>query len=209
MKLSRTGWNILIAVVLAAGAAWTVASRVTTTRATRERVRSATPDISLPILDGGMFRLSQQLGKPVVVNFWATWCPPCRAELPTFEEVYKNHRSDGLVIVGVDVAEPQDVVTKFVTDMGLTFPIALDEDGESLALYRVQGLPTTLLFLALYSGQRVFLEAFRGDSLLLPGGWRAAQVIGLVVLGVSLVALARRAESHQLEVDSGLRQKNE
>ncbi len=130
--------------ILVAGAAWTAASRVTTAQATRERARRATPDIFLPMLDGGTFRLSQQHGKPVIVNFWATWCPPCRAELPAFEEVYKNHRSEGLVIVGVDIAEPQDVVAKFVADMGLTFPVALDSDGEALALYRVQGLPTTL-----------------------------------------------------------------
>jgi cytochrome c biogenesis protein CcmG, thiol:disulfide interchange protein DsbE len=144
MKLSRVQWNLLIVVILVAGAAWTAASRVTTAQATRERARRATPDIFLPTLDGGMFRLSQQYGKPVIVNFWATWCPPCRAELPAFEEVYKNHRSDGLMIVGVDIAEPQDVVTQFVADMGLTFPIALDSDGEALALYRVQGFPTTL-----------------------------------------------------------------
>ena len=144
MRLARVQWNLLIVVILVAGAAWTAASRVTTAQATRERARRATPEISLPTLDGRMFRLSEQLGKPVIVNFWATWCPPCRAELPAFEEVYKNHRSDGLVIVGVDIAEPQDVVTKFVADMGLTFPIALDSDGEALALYRVQGLPTTL-----------------------------------------------------------------
>jgi thiol-disulfide isomerase/thioredoxin len=144
MKLSRVQWNLLIVVVLVAGAAWTIASRAPGALATRERARRATPDISLPTLDGGMFRLSQQSGKPVIVNFWATWCPPCRAELPAFEEVYKNHRGEGLVIVGVDIVEPQDVVTKFVSDMGLTFPIALDSDGEALALYRVQGLPMTL-----------------------------------------------------------------
>jgi len=144
MKLSRAQWNVLIVVILVAGAAWTIASRVPGALATRERARRATPDISLPTLDGGTFTLSRQLGKPVIVNFWAMWCPPCRAELPAFEEVYKNHRDDGLVIVGVDVAEPQDVVTQFVADMGLTFPIALDSDGEALALYRVQGLPATL-----------------------------------------------------------------
>jgi len=144
MKLSRVQWNLLIVVILVAGAAWTVASRVTTAQATRERARRATPEISLPTLDGRTFKLSEQLGKPVIVNFWATWCLPCRAELPAFEAVYKSHRDDGLVIVGVDIAEPQDVVTKFVADMGLTFPVALDSDGEALALYRVQGLPTTL-----------------------------------------------------------------
>jgi thiol-disulfide isomerase/thioredoxin len=144
MKLSRTGWNILIAVVLIAGAAWTVASRVSGLQATRERGRLATPDIVLPTLDGGTFRLAAEHGKPVVVNFWATWCLPCRAELPAFEQVIKSYQGDDLVIVGVDLAEPPDVVSKYVAELGLTYPIALDEDGEVSALYRIQGLPTTL-----------------------------------------------------------------
>jgi thiol-disulfide isomerase/thioredoxin len=143
MKLSRIRWNILIVVVLVAGAAWTVASRVPGAQATRDQARRATPDVSLPTLDGRTFNLAALRGKPVIVNFWATWCLPCRAELPAFEEVRRNHRDDELVIVGVDYAEPQDVVSKYVAEIGLTFPIALDEDGEVSELYRVEALPTT------------------------------------------------------------------
>jgi thiol-disulfide isomerase/thioredoxin len=145
MKLSRAQWNVLIAVILVAGAAWTVASRVSSSaQATHDGARRATPDFTLDTLDGGKFKLANQLGKPVIVNFWATWCPPCRAELPAFEEVYRNHRDTGLVIVGVDVAESPDVVAKFVAETGLTFSIALDTGGETTELYRIQGMPTTL-----------------------------------------------------------------
>jgi cytochrome c biogenesis protein CcmG/thiol:disulfide interchange protein DsbE len=144
MKLSRAQWNILIVVVLVAGAAWTAASRVTSGQADRGLGRRATPGIELATLDGGTFRLADQAGKPVVVNFWATWCLPCREEAPAFEQVYKNNLDKGLVVVGVDVAEPPDVVGKFVSDMGLTYPIALDTDGETTELYRIQGMPTTL-----------------------------------------------------------------
>jgi cytochrome c biogenesis protein CcmG, thiol:disulfide interchange protein DsbE len=142
-RLSRTRWNVLIVVILAAGMAWTAASRVTTDQATRDRARRATPDIILDTLDGGQFKLSDQIGQPVVVNFWATWCLPCRAEMPAFEEVYRNHRDQGLVVVGVDVAESPDVVAKFVSEAGATFPIALDVSGEVTELYRIQGMPTT------------------------------------------------------------------
>jgi len=146
MKLSRTQSNLLIAVILVAGMAWTAASRVPAgaDQATRDRARRATPGIELDTLDGGKFKLADQVGKPVVVNFWATWCPPCRAELPAFEEVYKNNRDKGLVVVGVDVAESPEAVAKFVSDMGLSYPIALDMDGETTELYRIQGMPTTL-----------------------------------------------------------------
>jgi thiol-disulfide isomerase/thioredoxin len=143
MKLSRLQWNGLIAIILIAGVMWTVASRVTTAQATRDRARRATPDFSLDTLDGGKFKLSDQMGKPVIVNFWATWCPPCRAELPAFEEVYRNNRAKGLIVVGVDVAESSDVVAKYVAETGLTFPIALDVGGEATELYRIQGMPTT------------------------------------------------------------------
>ena len=143
MRLSRTQSNVLIVVILVAGAAWTVNSRVTTGQATRERARRATPDFTLDTLDGGKFKLAVQVGKPVIVNFWATWCPPCRAELPAFEEVYRNNHDKELVVVGVDVAESPDVVAKYVAEIGLTFPIALDTGGETAELYRIQGMPTT------------------------------------------------------------------
>jgi thiol-disulfide isomerase/thioredoxin len=143
MKLSRAQWNVLIVVILVAGAAWTATSRVTSALSTRDRARRATPDLALDTLDGGKFRLADHIGKPVIVNFWATWCPPCRAELPAFEEVYRNNRDQGLVVVGVDVAESSDAVAKFVAETGLTFPIALDVSGETTELYRIEGMPTT------------------------------------------------------------------
>lgn len=143
MRLSRLQWNALIVIILAAGVMWTVASRVTTAQATRDRARRATPDFVLDTLDGGKFKLADHIGQPVVVNFWATWCLPCRAELPAFEEVYRNNRAQGLVVVGVDVAESPDEVAQFVAEVGLTFPIALDTSGETTELYRIQGMPTT------------------------------------------------------------------
>jgi len=143
MKLSRLQWNALIVTILMAGVVWTVASRVTTAQATRDRARRATPDFTLDTLDGAKFKLADHIGQPVVVNFWATWCLPCRAELPAFEEVYRNNRAQGLVVVGVDVAESPDEVARFVAEAGLTFPIALDTSGETTELYRIQGMPTT------------------------------------------------------------------
>ena len=143
MKFSRAQWNLWIVVVLVTGIAWTAASRVTTDQATRTSGRRGTPDFALATLDGGTFRLSAQVGQPVVVNFWATWCLPCRAELPAFEEVYRNHRDKELVVVAVNVAESPEVVSPFVHEAGLTLPIALDASGEATELFRIQGMPTT------------------------------------------------------------------
>ena len=101
------------------------------------------PDFILADVSGTKTRLSDLKGVVVLVNFWATWCPPCRAELPAFEQVYRSQRDKGLVVVGVDVAESPDEVAKFVVEAGLTFPIALDASGETTELYRIQGMPTT------------------------------------------------------------------
>ena len=143
MKLSRAQWNVLIAVILVAGIAWMAASRVTSDQDTRTSGRRGTPDFTLDTLDGGTFKLSAQMGQPVVVNFWATWCPPCRAEFPAFEQVYHNNRAKGLIVVGVNVAEAPEVAGQFVREAGVTFPIALDVSGEVTELYRIQGMPTT------------------------------------------------------------------
>jgi thiol-disulfide isomerase/thioredoxin len=143
MKFSRAQWNVLIVVILAAGIAWTAASRITAGTSDRFAGRRATPDFSLDTLAGAKFKLSDQIGQPVVVNFWATWCPPCRAEFPALEQVYRNHRAKGLIVVGVNVAEAPNVVARFVAESGATFPIALDVSGETTELFRIQGMPTT------------------------------------------------------------------
>ncbi len=143
-RLSRTQWALLVVIVLVAGGAWTAASRVPVSEAAQVSGRrsSASPDFTLPALDGSTFKLSGQRGKLVVVNFWATWCGPCRAEMPALEAFHRSHPDD-VVIVGVDVSEQKDIVAQFVRDVGVTYPIALDTSGQVSELYRVSGLPTT------------------------------------------------------------------
>jgi peroxiredoxin len=100
------------------------------------------PDFTLQTLDGGTFRLSEQRGKPLVLNFWATWCGPCRNELPAVQKA-AAHFGDDIVFVGVDQGEKADVVQSFVDELGLTFTIPMDSDGAVGYDYNVQGLPTT------------------------------------------------------------------
>ncbi len=100
------------------------------------------PDFTLPTLDGQTFRLSEQRGKPVVLNFWATWCGPCRNELPALQKA-ATHLGDEVVFVGVDQGEDAAVVRDFAAELGLTFTIPLDSNGEVGVDYKVKGLPTT------------------------------------------------------------------
>jgi peroxiredoxin len=100
--------------------------------------RSRPPDFELPKLGGGMVRLSDHLGKDVVlIDFWATFCEPCLAALPHLEKLYRKHRTDGFVILGVTIDGPDSVsqVRAEVMKLGLTFPILLDQETRAMALY--------------------------------------------------------------------------
>jgi len=101
------------------------------------------PDFLLEGLDGSEVRLSDLRGEPVVVNFWATWCRPCRKELPQFVEAYERFRDDGLVVVGVNMQEGKSIARQYADDYGMNFPIAIDVDGEVGDQYRLLGLPVT------------------------------------------------------------------
>lgn len=100
------------------------------------------PDFTVNLLAGGVFRLSEQKGKVVWLNFWATWCPPCRAEMPDIQEVWEDEEGSDLVLVAVDYAESTQTVKEFVQKLGLTFSIGMDSTGQITTNYRVSGFPS-------------------------------------------------------------------
>jgi peroxiredoxin len=103
------------------------------------------PDFALPRLDGGQLRLSDLRGRPVLVNFWASWCAPCRSEMPALDRVAREYEDAGLVVVGVNQLEDPQTVSQFVQEFSLSFPIALDRDGVASRDWRVYGIPQTYL----------------------------------------------------------------
>jgi peroxiredoxin len=104
------------------------------------------PDFALPTLSGESIRLSDLRGKAVLLNFWATWCVPCRTEMPTMEALYQAYRDRGLAVVGInlDMLSTAGVET-FVKEVTVTFPIVLDPSWSTARAYGVFGLPTTYL----------------------------------------------------------------
>ncbi|MFH2038529.1 MAG: TlpA disulfide reductase family protein, partial [Chloroflexota bacterium] len=103
------------------------------------------PDFSVDLLTGGQITLSGLRGQPVVLNVWATWCPPCRQEMPALEKVYNDFKEEGLVLIGLNLTsqDSEKTVASFVQEFGLSFPIALDRDGTVQKKYKISGYPTT------------------------------------------------------------------
>lgn len=104
------------------------------------------PDFALPDLEGKVRRLSDFKGKVVLLNFWSTWCKPCRDEMPSMQRAFEQHNRHGFEIVAVSLnVEGKPVVEEFVQEFNLTFPVLLDPKKEAGRLYRVYALPTSFL----------------------------------------------------------------
>jgi thiol-disulfide isomerase/thioredoxin len=104
------------------------------------------PDFTLPTLEDGSLRLADLRGKVVLVNFWATWCIPCRTEMPALEALYQRYQARGLEIVAVNLDTISTAgVEAFTKEVRVTFPIALDPTWSAAKAYRVHGLPTSYL----------------------------------------------------------------
>ena len=100
-------------------------------------------DFQLDLLGAGPTTLSSWRGELILLNFWATWCPSCREEIPSMQRLYARLASRGLTIVAVDLSETRDVVKRFVAQNKMTYPVLLDTSGSIGALYEAQSLPTT------------------------------------------------------------------
>lgn len=149
MPQSRFSWSLYIIATVLLGSAWILYSRepvqaldVGENSVTAPAVGYVAPDFTLPTLSGETFTLSEQLGQPVVINFWATWCPPCRAEIPFFQSAARKYNGQ-VAVVGVDDGEPVPLVRDFVNQLGMTYPVPLDEDSAVSKTYRINSLPTT------------------------------------------------------------------
>jgi peroxiredoxin len=147
---NKNTWRGLMALVLVVGIAWIAASRVPVEAAGARNQRPpspqagfAAPDFTLETPDGETIHLADLRGQAVVINFWATWCPPCRAEMPAIQQVYDQYREQGLTVLAVNLQEGDSQVAGFADENQLTFPILMDRDGSVFARYQVNAMPST------------------------------------------------------------------
>jgi peroxiredoxin len=114
------------------------------TKTTSSGDRQDAKTFSLPPLNGkGKVAFSDFKGKPVVLNFWASWCAPCRREMPFFENTWKEYKDKGVVFIGIDVMDEEGVAEKFVQAFDITYMILHDSSGEVSNAYGVVALPAT------------------------------------------------------------------
>ena len=102
-------------------------------------------DFTIPMLDGTLVNLSELKGKVVFLNFWATWCGPCRSEMPSMEAVYQKLNDKGLEIIAVNLGDSRKDVSEFMINYKLNFPVGLDEKKLTGMYYHIQAIPTTYI----------------------------------------------------------------
>lgn len=136
---------------------------------------SRPPEFLLESADGSAYRLEDEVAgsRVVLINFWTTWCPPCRIELPQLERLYSRYRDSGLQILAVDVGEDEETVREFLRRRPVSFPVLLDRERQVAAKYHVEAFPTTIILdsegnvVEVAEGLDPYL-AYRVESLLEP-----------------------------------------
>jgi len=123
------------------------------------------PDFALPTAKGQTVRLSDYRGQVVLVNLWATWCPPCRMELPELVAAFNRYRDRGFTILAVNQGEGRDEVQAFAGEYGMAFPVLLDPEGRVLSLYPTRGIPASFLIDRQGVVRQIVIGALDGDQL--------------------------------------------
>ena len=139
-------WSIAAFVIILAivgGAAYWFWGNTSGSAAGGPAIGQPAIDFELKDLKGQTVSLSSLKGKAVMINFWASWCPPCREEMPDIENAYKDYKDQGLVVLAVNIQEDNGTASDFVQKLGLTFPVVLDTAGNVSEKYHVYSLPTS------------------------------------------------------------------
>ncbi|MGQ9547996.1 MAG: TlpA family protein disulfide reductase [Roseiflexus sp.] len=156
MMLSRRMWDLLLVMALLSGGAFIWATRivpgVSVTVSAPEPaaalqpaplVGHPAPGFTLSAIDGSQVALDDLRGQVVLINLWATWCPPCRAEMPAIQQAYERFRDQGFVVLAVNQREDATKVVAYMNEQRLTFPALLDSDAWVGAAYQVRVLPSS------------------------------------------------------------------
>jgi len=129
--------------VLALAVAGVLLSQGSSKNASPPNAKEPAPNFTLALLDGKSFRFSEHKGKPVLINFFASWCLPCREEMPVLVEAARQYGPKGVVFLGVAVDDTEEKMKDFIVKYGVTFPVGLDKAAEIQKAFGLYGIPTT------------------------------------------------------------------
>lgn len=135
----------IILVVLAGAIVFTIYNTATKDKAETLKVGMDAPDFELVDLDGNTHRLSDYKGQGVFLNFWGTWCPPCKKEMPAMNRQYEVYKDQGVHVLSVNIAQSEFEVSNFAESYNLSFPIVIDKTKSVMQAYNVFNLPATIL----------------------------------------------------------------
>jgi peroxiredoxin len=136
---------VVVVLLLCWSVAWGGGRRDANSRVEDLGVGLPAPDFTLKDLEGNDITLHEYRGRVVVLSFWATWCPACRAEMPSLEALHRRMAEQGVVVLGVNGGEPVERVRDFMTNLRLSFPVAMDTDGRIHARYHIRQYPVTFI----------------------------------------------------------------
>jgi peroxiredoxin len=139
---------LIIIFILSLGLAWIYVSANGSTKSDLTPAPQQgffAPDFELQTTEGEMVKLSDLRGQAVLVNLWATWCPPCRAEMPVMDKIYNEYKDQGLVVLAVNMTyqDTASNIAPFIDEYGLTFPVLLDETDSVGSTYQLRSLPSS------------------------------------------------------------------
>lgn len=145
MKRRRLVMRSIILLVLGAAVAYSLYANLTKDNKQKVAVGDMAPDFALVDMQGNKHRLSEYRGQGVFLNFWGTWCPPCKKEMPYINNQYHQYKDQGVQVLTVDIQEPELTVQQFAERLKLDFPIMIDTDKEVMTTYGIDLLPATFL----------------------------------------------------------------
>ncbi|WP_066060854.1 thiol-disulfide oxidoreductase ResA [Neobacillus soli] len=145
MKKRRLIIRTIILFILGAAVAYTLYENLTKDNKQKVAVGEAAPDFALVDMQGNKHRLSEYKGQGVFLNFWGTWCPPCKKEMPYINNQYHQFKDKGVQLMSVDIQESPLAVSQFADRLKLDFPIMIDTDKEVMNTYGIDLLPATFL----------------------------------------------------------------
>jgi peroxiredoxin len=139
-----TGFALLVSWLLYGGGLALVANRLGSTTLPTD-VGQRAPEFALETLDGQTVRLGDLRGRVVLLNFWATWCTPCRAEMPEIQNAYEANQARGFDVLAINLQERPEEIRPFLGELGLSFPVLLDREGAVSRQYLARALPASYL----------------------------------------------------------------